>query len=132
MRPLQAGSSAAAGPGGLYAVVVIVALLFCHGAFGYEHQLSPAMPPADASAAHVAHVEGGHQPDPDGGAAGSHLGGTYFVTLLVLLLGTSLLLGGGVSVSALPAPTPGTGGHKARRLHPPCGPTSSHMQVFRL
>jgi hypothetical protein len=127
MRSLQAGSSPA-GPGRFYVVVVIVALLVCHGAFGYAHQL----PPADASAAHVAHVEGGHQPDPDGGAAGSHLGGTYFVTLLVLLFGTSLLLSGGVSVGALPAPTPWTGGHKARRLHPPCGPTSSHLQVFRL
>ena len=127
MRYLQAGSSPA-GPGRLYVVVVIVALLVCHGAFGYAHQL----PPADVSVAHVAHVEGGHQPDPDEGAAGSHLGGTYFVTLLVLLLGTSLLLGGGVSVSALPAPTPGTGGHKARRLHPPRAPTSSYLQVFRL
>jgi H+/Cl- antiporter ClcA len=128
MRPLQAGGSPASGPGGFYVVVVIVALLFCHGAFGYAHQL----PPADASAAHVAHVEGGHQPDPDGGADGSHLGGTYFATLLVLLFGTSLLLGGGVSVGALRAPTPWTGGHKVRRLHPPRGPTSSYLQVFRL
>jgi hypothetical protein len=125
MRPLQAGSSPASGPGGFYVVVVIVALLFCHGAFGYAHQL----PPADASAAHV---EGGHPPDPDGGEAGSHLGGTYFATLLVLLFGTSLLLGGGVSVGALPAPTLWMGGHKVRRLHPPRGPTPSHLQVFRL
>ena len=128
MRPLQAGRSPASWPGGFYVVLVIVALLFCHGAFGYAHQL----PPADASAAHVAHVEGGHPPDPDGGEAGSHLGGTYFATLLVLLFGTSLLLGGGVSVGALPAPTPWTGGHKVRRLHPPRGPTPSYLQVFRL
>jgi hypothetical protein len=128
MRPLQAGGSPASGPGGFYVVVVIVALLFCHGAFGYAHQL----PPADASAAHVAHVEGGHQPDPDGGADGSHLGGTYFATLLVLLFGTSLLLGG-VSVGAkLPVPESRMGGHKVRRLHPPRGPTSSYLQVFRL
>jgi hypothetical protein len=128
MRPLRAGSTAAAGPGGFYVVVVIVALLFCHGAFGYAHQL----PPANASAAHVAHVEGGHQPDPDGTAAGSHLGGAYFATLLVLLFGTLSLLGGGVSVGALAAPPPWTGGHKARIFHPPRGPTSSYLQVFRL
>jgi hypothetical protein len=128
MRPPRAGISPASGPGGVYVVVVIMALLFCHGAFGYAHQL----PPADASAVHVAHVEGGHPPDPDGGAAGSHLGGTYFATLLVLLFGTTLLLGGGVSVGALPAPTPWTGGHKVRRLYPPRGPTPSHLQVFRL
>ena len=128
VRLPRAGTAPASGPGGLYVVAVAVALLLCHGAFGYAHQL----PPAEATSAHVAHAAGGHLPDPDEGAAGSHLGGTYFVTLLVLLLGTSLLLGGGVSVSALPAPTPGTGGHKVRRLYPPRGPTPSHLQVFRL
>ncbi len=128
MRLPRAGSSLASGPDGFFVVVVIVALLFCHGAFGYAHQL----PPADVSAAHVAHVEGGHQPDPDGGAAGSHLGGTYFATLLLLLFGTSLLLDGGVSVGALRVPMPWTGGYKVRRLHPPRGPTSSYLQVFRL
>jgi hypothetical protein len=125
-----AGISPASGPGDLYVVVVAVALLLCHGAFGYAHQL----PPADATAAPVAHVEGGHQPDPDEGAvAGSHLGGTYFATLLLLLFGTSLLLGGRVSGGArLPAPTPWMGGHEVRGLHPPRGPTRSYLQVFRL
>jgi hypothetical protein len=97
-------------------------------ALGYAHQL----PPADATAAHAAHAEGGHQPDPDGGAAGSHLGDAYFATLLLLLFGTSLLLGG-ISVGAkLPAPASWMGGHKVRKLHPPRGPTSSCLQVFRL
>jgi hypothetical protein len=107
-----------------------VALLFCHGAFGYARQL----PPADADAAHVAHAAGGQQPDPDGGAAGSHLGdASYFATLLLLLFGTSLLLGGGVSAGAkLPTPAPWMGGHEVGRLHPPRGPTPSRLQVFRL
>jgi hypothetical protein len=123
-----AGGFPASGPGGFYVVVVVVALLFCDGAFGYAHQLLPA----DATAAHVAHVEGGHQPDPDGGAAGSHLGDAYFATLLMLLFDPSLLLGG-VSVGAkLPIPTSWMGGHKVRRLHPTRGPTSSYLQVFRL
>jgi hypothetical protein len=129
MRPLRAGSSPASGRDGFHVVVVIVALLFCHGAFGYAHQL----PPADATAAHVAHAPGGHQPDPDGVADGSHLGDTYFATLLLLFFGTSLLLGGGVSVGAkLPAPTSWMGDRKVRRLRPPCGPTPSCLQVFRL
>ena len=34
MRPLQAGRSPASRPGGVYVVEVIVALPFCHGAFG--------------------------------------------------------------------------------------------------
>jgi hypothetical protein len=102
MRPPQVG--------GFYVVVVVVALMFCHGALGYAHQL----PPADATAAHAAHAEGGHQPDPDGGAAGSHLADAYFATLLLLLFGTSLLLGG-ISVGAkLPAPASWMGGHKVR------------------
>jgi hypothetical protein len=128
MRPPRAGGIPASGPSGFYVVVVVVALLFCHGALGYAHQL----PPADATAAHAAHAEGGHQPDPDGGAAGSHLADAYFATLLLLLFGTSLLLGG-ISVGAkLPAPASWMGGHKVRKLHPPRGPTSSYLQVFRL
>ena len=129
MRLPGAGISPASGPGGLYVVVVAVALLFCHGAFGYAHQL----PPADATAAPVAHAAGGHQPDPDGGAAGSHLGDAYFATLLLLLIGTSLLLGGGVSAGArLPDPALWRGGHKTRGLPPPRGPTLARLQVFRL
>jgi hypothetical protein len=61
-----------------------------------------------------------------------HLADAYFVTLLLLLFGTSLLLGG-VSVGAkLPVPESRMGGHKVRRLHPPRGPTCSYLQVFRL
>jgi hypothetical protein len=41
MRPPRAGGFPASGPGEFYVVVVVVALLFCHGAFGYAHQLSP-------------------------------------------------------------------------------------------
>ena len=129
MRLPRAGISPASGPGGLYVVAVAVALLSCHAAFGYAHQL----PPADATAAHVAHAAGGHQPDPDGGAAGSHLGVAYFATLLLLLFGTSLLLDGGVSVGAkLPDPALWRGSHKTKGFPPPRGPTLARLQVFRL
>src|SRR3990170_1013505 len=91
MRPPRAGIPLASGPGGFYVVVVAVALLFCHGAFGYAHQL----PPAEAQTAPVAHAAGGHQSSgSDQGAEGTHLGDAYFATLLLLLFGTSLLLGG--------------------------------------
>jgi hypothetical protein len=44
-----------------------------------------------------------------------HLADAYFATLLLLLFGTSLLLGG-VSVGAkLPVPESRMGGHKVRR-----------------
>ena len=129
VRLPRAGISPASGPSGLCVVAVAVALLFCHGAFGYAYQL----PPADADAAHVEHAAGGHQPDPDDGVAGSHLGDAYFATLLLLLFGTSLLLGGGVSAGAkLPTPAPWMGGHEVGRLHPPRGTTPSRLQVFRL
>ena len=129
MRPLRAGVSPAPRPGSRYVFVVVVALLFCHGAFGYVHQL----PPVDVQSAHAAHVVGGHQPGPGQATDGLHLGDTYFATLLLLLFGTSLLLGGRVSVGAkLPDPALWRGGHKTRRLPPPRGPTPSRLQVFRL
>ena len=130
MPPFRSdGVSAASGPGSFYVVLVVVALLFCHGAFGYAHQL----PPVDAQTVHVAHEAGVHQSGSDQTADGLHLGDTYFATLLLLLFGTSLLLGGGVSVGAkLPAPTLRMGGHEARGLPPPRGPTLPLLQVFRL
>jgi hypothetical protein len=129
MRPSWAGGLPASGPGGFYVVLAIVALLFCHGAFGYAHQL----PPADTPAAHVTHAAGGHQPGLDQDADGAHLGGAYFATLLLLLFATSLLLGGGVSVRAkLAVSTIRQRGHKVRILPPPRGPTLFSLQVFRL
>jgi len=123
------GAFSALRPGRFSVSLVVVTLLFCHGAFGYAHQL----PPIDAQTAHVAHAAGVHQSGSDQTADGLHLGDTYFAILLLLLFGTSLLLGGGVSVGAkLPAPTLWMGGHRVRRLPPPRGPTLSYLQVFRL
>lgn len=122
------GVFSALATGRLSVTLVVVALLFCHGAFGYAHQL----PPADAPSAHVSHAAGGQMPDPAQSTDGLHLGDSYFATFLLLLLGTSLLLGGGVSVGAkLPAPTLRLGGHKVGGLPPPRGPTPPLLQVFR-
>ncbi|CAN5630656.1 hypothetical protein BH24ACT18_BH24ACT18_03410 [soil metagenome] len=123
------GVSPASRPGGFYIVLVAVALLFCHGAFGYAHQLSPV----DAQTAHVAHAAGDQQPDGDQGTDGSHLGGAYFATLLALLFGALLLPGGkGSAAGQLPAPRSAKGGHKVGWLPPPRGPTLTSLQVFRL
>ncbi len=129
MRPLLWGISPASGPGGFYIVVVVVALLFCHGAFGYAHQL----PPVDAPPAHAAHAMGGHQPGSDKAPDGLHLGGTYFATLLLLLFGALLLLGGGLwRIAKPPTLAPWVAGHRVRGLPPPRGPTLPSLQVFRL
>ncbi len=130
-RPPRAGISPASGPDGFYVVVVVVAVLFCHGAFGYAHQF----PPVDATAedATVAHVTGGHQPAPGGDAEASHLGDAYFAILLVLLFGALLLPGGRVSAALrVPVPAGARGDLRAGGLPPPRGPTLYSLQVLRL
>ncbi|MEJ7840509.1 MAG: hypothetical protein WKF95_01975 [Rubrobacter sp.] len=130
MPPFRAdGVSPVSGPGNFYVFLVVVALLFCHGAFGYAHQV----PPVDVQTAHVAHVAGSHQPDSDQGTDRLHPGDAYFAILLALFLGAFLLLGVGGSAGArLPASTLSKGVHKVRVLHPPRAPTLPSLQVFQL
>ena len=117
------------GPGRFSVLLIVAALLFCHGAFGYAHQVSPMDVPVEKGA-HAAHAV--HQAGQDGDAGGSHLGGAYFATLVLLLFGAALLVGGGVPAGErLPVPGPRMG-PEVRRLHPPRGPTPSRLQVFRL
>ncbi len=116
-------------PGRAFVFLVVVALFFCHGAFGYAHQL----PPVDAPPAHAAHAMSGHQPGTDQAPDGLHLGDTYFATLLLLLFGALLLLGGGTwRIAKLPTLAPWVAGHRVRGLPPPRGPTLPSLQVFRL
>ncbi len=123
------GVFSASGPGRISVSLVVVALLFCHGAFGYAHQL-PQGDAQDASAAHAASV---HQPDSGEIADGVHPGAAYFATLLLLVFGTLLLLGGRRSAGVkLPVLTPSKSGHKVGVLPPPRGPTLPSLQVFRL
>lgn len=115
--------------GGLRSVVLVFALLFCHGAFGFAHQLTPP-DAAMASAGHSEHVAAGH----GGQESGEHsVGGSYFATLLALVLGAFVLL-----VGRMPL------GVRFRRskfpqwrvpsvvFHPPRGPTVPMLGVFRL
>jgi len=128
------------GPGRFSAILIVAALLFCHGAFGYAHQL-PSVdaqvertvhPAHDADPATAGHAAGVHGPVGDGDAEAMHLGGAYSATLLLLLFGAVLLVGARASRGArLPAP-----GHRVGRgpfgLRAPRGPTIPRLQVFRL
>lgn len=110
-------------------VLLVVALFFCHGAFGYAHQL----PPGDALAEHVAHMGSGHQPGPDQTSDETHSGGAYFATLLALFFGMFLWLGSkgstGLKFAVPPVLRRGPG---VGVLPPPRGPTPFYLQVFRL
>lgn len=124
-----AGVLLASGPGRFRVVLVVLALFFCHGAFGYAHQLTPV----DVPASHVGHAVGDPRPAPDGDAGGAHVGDAYFATLLALFFGTFLVLGGRVSAGtklAVPAVAGRVCGTAS--LPPPRGPTLSSLQVFRL
>ena len=134
MPLLPVGAFSASIPGRLSVSLVVVALLFCHGAFGYAHQVSPLDVPVEkgAHSAHAVHAAGGQHPGEDRGADGPHMGDAYFATLLLLLFGTSLLLGAVLVGGKLPAAPSWEGYHGARWLPPPRGPTLPLLQVFRL
>ena len=118
------------GSGRFTVVAIAVTLLFCHGAFGYAHQLPRGEVQATTPAAHAA---GLHQPDPGNTADGVHPGAAYFATLLLLVFGTLLVLGGWRSATTkLPVPPTFRSVYKARVLPPPRGPTLPSLQVFRL
>jgi len=121
-------------------VLIVAALLLCHGAFGYAHQV----PPVDVQAEHTVHsthgvhsapaghAAGVHEPAGGGDAGGTHLADAYFATLLLILFGAALLVGGWVPVDVrLHAPRLRVG-RGVLGLRPPRGPTIPRLQVFRL
>lgn len=117
------------GSGRFTVVAIAVALLFCHGAFGYAHQL----PQGEVQATPAAHAAGVHQPDSGETTDGAHPGAAYFATLLLLVFGTLLALGDWRPAAArLPVPTALRNFYRARVLPPPRGPTLPSLQVFRL
>ena len=117
---------------GLLALLLIGALLLCYGAYGVLHEISEIdLPLVDRSSS----MEQGAMGEHSGGHQGGHLESSECAAaLLVVVLGAAIgLLARGtrtrsrVAVSSLPE----------RRfplvvLHPPRGPTSSLLQVFRL
>jgi hypothetical protein len=129
---------------GLLALLLVGALLLCHGAYGALHEFhrtsGNALWPAAEQHSHASHAhthgaEDGEHPD---GAGGGCLGCVpYAATLLVILLGTAAVWFPGASRGwtggAAAAPSsirPFTRGV----LHPPRGPTlpPALLQVFRL
>jgi hypothetical protein len=127
---------------GLLALLLVGALLLCHGAYGALHQLHqtsgttllPAAEPSSSSShTHTHGAEDGEHP----GAAGEGCIGCvpYAATLLVFFLGTAAVWflsasrGWSRGMAALPSSgrlfSPG-------ELHPARGPTLPALQVFRL
>jgi hypothetical protein len=111
----------------------VAALLFCHGVFGYEHQLAgSASPPDDPETTATQHGQH-HGMTTDQDAHYEHPSdGAYFATLLVLLLGTLLVHGIIPACFRLPVPRLSHGPSRPPIFHPPRGPTAPVLQVFRL
>ena len=127
------GIVATARPGKVLAALLVAALFVCHGIFGYEHQLTSAAEPMQASETSSAHHAQHHGPTPDRGAHYEHPShGGYFATLLVLLLG--VLLSCAIAPAGFEHPTP----KLLRRsscpplFYPPRRPTAPTLGVFRL
>ena len=124
------------GPGGFLPVLLIGALLLCHGVLGYAHEMSRGcdgphpMQTATAAGEHAAGHTGGHgTEDP----ACGHTLTAYFAVVLALFGAAFLgfLLGAQERQRAVVSP--------ARRSFPlsgiaylPRGPTLPFLQVYRL
>ena len=116
-------------------LLVAPALLLCHGAFGYAHQLERTESltgPSVSQSAH-AHEAHGHIPTGHGYSDGTHPPGAYFATLLALLFGAVLLPAfGELPRPELAVPKPAGRRPPSPVPHPPRGPTRPALQVFRL
>jgi hypothetical protein len=123
----------------ILALLLVGALLLCHGVFGALHLCS--VPPAGAAAHHA-----GHQHAPSGAGTSSHEhhtchlmhAATYYAVLLTALLGLALgfLLITGLRLwRGITVPTSAVFRRcRLAVLYPPRGPTASpiRLQVLRL
>ena len=131
------------GSGGFLAVLLIGALLLCHGILGFAHQASchagcKATEPLPSSPSfygeHGSGAAGGHAGDgPAGTQTGGHGTGGYFAVVLVLFGAASLgLLLGARKQSETAVLRP----YRPRSLPAfaclPRGPTLPLLQMFRL
>jgi len=94
-RARRPGSPRVPGAGGLLAALLIVALLLCHGLFGFAHQVSTCglCGPAESPGLHhgtAADLGGGARGHSGDGAAGG-LGPTVYFAAMIALFGTGLL-----------------------------------------
>ncbi len=117
---------------GLLALLLVSALLLCYGAFGALHQLSDVdILVVEHSSSMEKGATGGHSE----GHQGWHLGSTdCAAALLVVFVGAviGLLPRGTLTWSRVAASSLPEGRFPQVILHPPRGPTSSLLQVFRL
>lgn len=114
-------------------MLVAVAFLFCHGAFGHAHQLELSDASADDPTPPVAHAIGTDAPHPaPHDADGEHLPGVYFATLLVVLVALLPRLLGHRTKAGPPGMTSFGRRPASDVFHPPRGPTLPVLQMFRL
>ena len=110
-------------------VLLVGALLLCHGAFGWMHQVQDAPIPAHLAAKHASH-QAGH------GTADGHppVESDYAAAFFALLIGLvyALLRRAARTTPALPAPRLTGRPLPATISHLPRGHTPSLLQVFRL
>lgn len=113
----------------LLPLLLVATVLFCHGVYGYSHQLQVDSPASAMS------MEGHHSPM-DGESSGGHVmtAGNYFAAFLVAFFGAALLLrvwstGPLPRLAGIP---PFERRSQTTFLHPPRGPTTPLLQVFRL
>ncbi len=108
-------------------VLLVGALLLCHGAFGWLHQVQDSPIPAHLAAKHASHqaehgTEDGHPP----------MKSDCAVAFFALLFGLVYALLHRAARPALSAPRLTGRPLPATLTHLPRGPTPSLLQVFRL
>ncbi len=125
---------------GLLTLVLVVALLLCHGALGAHHQVHQASTgDLERASGHASHE---HDRGAHGVGAGGHSEGcesdcsscvAYFAVLLVVSLGALLwLLRGARSWTSIAASLLSTLQFVSPVPQPPRGPVLPLLQVFRL
>lgn len=116
--------------GRLLALLLVGAILVCHGVFGALHLCSSPQTHLHQEHVHPAVEEGMGAHDEDSSCHA--LGADYFAVLLTAFLVLGLLLEGARSWISVVAPS--TVGRRFTPvvLHPPRGPTLPVLQVFRL
>ena len=128
----------------LLTLILVAALLLCHGLYGAMHQVFATLHASPALQAHMPHTDthgsggGEHTPidrqDEGGGEGQGHLGHVaYAAALLVISLGAILwLLGGGRAWTRSDLSSLTKRIVPPKFLRPPLIPNPALLQVFRL
>lgn len=125
---------------GLLALLLVGALLLCHGVYGALHQMhqiscASVLPAAEHSSHTHAHEAGDGEHPGETGSEGCLGKVAYAATLLLISTGAILrLLNGGRARAKVPAPSLRMRSFPPLILHPARGPTlpPALLQAFRL